>query len=181
MTILRRLVDGEDAARVAAGFDVGPGNVLMDAWCMKRTGEKFDKDGAWASGGRVHGGLLHVMMQEPYLKEKPPKSTGKEMFNMDWLQRKLDSLQENAPNDQDVQCTLAHFTAKCVIDAVKKFFSGTFEVSKDSCKLFELPWYYTCFLTIGSGLWWRSTQLFSARAHQALCRSRDEVQLGNCG
>ena len=102
------------------GYDTGPANVLMDAWCSLKTGQAFDRDGAWARGGSLHDALLASMLQEPYLALPHPKSTGRELFHMPWLQERLAQLGGAAPGDQDVMRTLLEFTAKTVADQVAK-------------------------------------------------------------
>jgi anhydro-N-acetylmuramic acid kinase len=100
------------------GFDCGPGNALMDAWCLRHLGQPFDANGAWAASGRIQPGLLHAMQTEPFFAVPPPKSTGRDLFNPDWLERQLDGFVDVAP--ADVQATLTELTAntcaKCVND-----------------------------------------------------------------
>lgn len=129
VTILSRLLPGAESARVRAGFDVGPGNCLLDAWCRRAAGKPYDDGGAWAEGGRRHDLLMRRLRDEPYFRKPPPKSTGKELFNMDWLEKKLGGLEGERPPDQDVQCTLAHLTAFTIAHDVARFFQGEFEVN----------------------------------------------------
>ena len=96
------------------GFDTGPANLLMDAWCLKHTGEAYDEDGNWAAGGSVIRELLLEMMSEPYFKLPAPKSTGRELFNPDWLGHF--NLKSYLP--VDVQRTLLELTAVSVCDAI---------------------------------------------------------------
>jgi anhydro-N-acetylmuramic acid kinase len=91
------------------GFDCGPGNALMDAWCQTHRGQAYDADGAWAASGAVLPGLLAVLMAEPYLHKTPPKSTGRDLFNAPWLAACLRDFSEALP--VDVQATLTEFTA----------------------------------------------------------------------
>lgn len=91
------------------GFDCGPGNALMDYWCQRHTGQPFDRSGAWAAGGTVLAPLLAQCLAEPYLQQPPPKSTGRDLFNPDWLHAQLSAYPDAAP--QDVQATLAELTA----------------------------------------------------------------------
>ena len=91
------------------GFDCGPGNSLMDHWCQRHTGQLFDRDGQWAAGGRVIPLLLQALQAEPYLELAPPKSTGRDLFNPDWLERQL--VDFAAAPASDVQATLLEFTA----------------------------------------------------------------------
>lgn len=100
------------------GFDTGPGNVLMDAWIGRHQGKAYDSDGAWARSGRLLPELLNLLCAEPYLDLSPPKSTGRDLFNIDWLMSKLARF-GNA-NAADVQATLAAFTATTLADAIHR-------------------------------------------------------------
>ncbi len=91
------------------GFDCGPGNALMDFWCAQHTGQTFDAGGAWGSGGQVIAALLTQMLDEPYFALLPPKSTGRDLFNPEWLAKHL--LGYADANPQDVQRTLLELTA----------------------------------------------------------------------
>jgi len=98
------------------GFDTGPGNALMDHWCQLHTGAAFDRDGAWAASGEVLAPLLHALQQEPFFQQKPPKSTGRDLFNASWLEGYLAPFAEQANGStylrpQDVQATLTELTA----------------------------------------------------------------------
>jgi anhydro-N-acetylmuramic acid kinase len=105
---------GADGSQL--GFDCGPGNGLIDAWCAQHTGKAFDDRGAWAASGHVIKPLLDAMLREPYFAKQPPKSTGRDLFNAQWLTAHVGSLQQPAP--QDVQATLAELTAvTCANDA----------------------------------------------------------------
>jgi anhydro-N-acetylmuramic acid kinase len=94
------------------GFDCGPGNALMDAWCAEHLGAAFDADGAWAATGAPIAALLERMLAEPYFDRAPPKSTGRDLFNMPWLDGHLRGFREAKP--QDVQATLAELAARAV-------------------------------------------------------------------
>jgi len=107
------LAAGGDAV---SGFDTGPGNSLMDAWCRETTGKPFDEDGRWAASGRVDGALLERMLADPYFAEPPPKSTGFEYFDLAWIERQLAAVP--AVDAADVQATLAELTAASVADAI---------------------------------------------------------------
>jgi anhydro-N-acetylmuramic acid kinase len=96
------------------GFDTGPGNTLLDAWSEQHTGHPFDRDGAWAAGGHVIGTLLDALQADPYFKLPPPKSTGRDRFNLRWLQRHLNA----SFSVTDVQRTLTALTARTVADAI---------------------------------------------------------------
>ena len=99
------------------GFDTGPGNVLLDAWCQRHLGQRFDRDGAWAASGRVDRELLARMLAEPYFGRMPPKSTGRDLFNLDWLLRH-DVAQRAAA---DVQATLLELTAATIAAGCSDF------------------------------------------------------------
>ena len=99
----------DDAEGEVLGFDCGPGNALMDYWCQRHTGQPFDRSGAWAAGGTVLAPLLAQCLAEPYLQQPPPKSTGRDLFNPDWLHAQLSAYPDAVP--QDVQATLAELTA----------------------------------------------------------------------
>ena len=97
------------AAPDLLGFDCGPGNALMDAWCRTHTGQEFDDAGRWGAQGQVHAGLLTRLLDEPFFAKPPPKSTGRDLFNGPWLAAKLAGIDAVAP--QDVQATLTELTA----------------------------------------------------------------------
>jgi len=100
------------------GFDCGPGNVFLDAWATAHGHGPFDRDGAFAAGGRVDAALLGRLLAEPFLGLAPPKSTGRELFSPAWLAR---ALAGSALAPQDVQRTLTEFTARCIGDAVARW------------------------------------------------------------
>mgnify|MGYP005848231321 CR=1 FL=1 len=110
------LLPGETGAPVT-GFDTGPGNVLLDGWIQQQQGRPYDRDGIWAAGGTVDDRLLAVLLDDPYFRLAPPKSTGREHFNSGWLQQRLQGF-ELAP--EDVQATLAEFTAASLAAAIKR-------------------------------------------------------------
>jgi len=112
------------------GFDTGPANVLLDLWCQRHTGQSYDKDGQWAATGQVNAGLLQSLIaHEPWLALPPPKSTGRDLFNAEWLDERLRRYDEGtklAP--ADVQATLQRFTARTVADALERHAPDTQEV-----------------------------------------------------
>ena len=101
------------------GFDCGPGNALMDAWCRLHTGQPFDADGAWAASGQVHADLLAALLDEPYFKLPAPKSTGRDLFNPMWLADKLVNFTGLAP--VDIQATLTELTASACAASVSSY------------------------------------------------------------
>ena len=110
------------------GYDTGPANVLMDAWCALKTGKAFDTDGRWASSGRVLAPMLAQMLREPYLHLPHPKSTGRELFHMDWVQEQSRASGNTAAADEDVMRTLLEFSVRSVADAVTRVGSGAGEL-----------------------------------------------------
>lgn len=108
----------------ASGFDCGPGNLLLDAWAQRHLKQPFDHNGAWARSGRVIPNLLARLLADPYFRRAPPKSTGRETFNLDWLTRQLAGGEQPA----DVQATLLALTAQGIADAVGKFCKAAQEV-----------------------------------------------------
>jgi anhydro-N-acetylmuramic acid kinase len=114
VTILRR-----DAP--VTGFDTGPANRLLDAWISLHQHADFDAGGAWAATGTCDDALLQHLLDEPYLKLSPPKSTGRELFNMPWLTGKLGLVSRRS---QDVQATLQQLTADTVAAAVADYAPG---------------------------------------------------------
>jgi anhydro-N-acetylmuramic acid kinase len=97
------------------GFDSGPGNGLMDAWCRLHQGLPFDTDGAWAKSGKPLSQLALKLLADPYFLRPPPKSTGRDDFNLDWLKKTLAGHEHPA----DVQATLLQLTVQSVADAAK--------------------------------------------------------------
>ncbi|MGW4292722.1 anhydro-N-acetylmuramic acid kinase [Micromonospora chersina] len=98
------------------GYDVGPANALLDAAARRFLNRPCDLDGARAAAGRVHEGLLALLLAEPYYAAPPPKSTGKELFHAGYLDAKLAALGEPVGAD-DVLATLTELTARTVADA----------------------------------------------------------------
>ena len=106
------------------GFDCGPGNVLLDAWTQRHLNQPFDRDGVWARSGRVIPELLARLLADEYFRRLPPKSAGRETFNLDWLTRQLAGSEKPA----DVQATLLALTVQGIADATTKFCPGVREV-----------------------------------------------------
>ena len=97
------------------GFDCGPANCLMDGWIARHRGLTYDADGAWAATGQVLPGLLALLLAEPYFALPPPKSTGRDLFHLGWLDQRL--VAGHTP--EDVQATLLELTARSVADELK--------------------------------------------------------------
>lgn len=108
-----------DPSEPVLGFDCGPGNALMDAWCQQQTGQPFDTGGAWAASGQCLPELLAQLRDEPYFNQAPPKSTGRDLFSLNWLQTKLQGF-ANA-RGQDIQATLTELTASACVDCINNY------------------------------------------------------------
>ena len=106
------------------GFDTGPGNMLLDAWAQRHLGVPLDQEGAWGGGGRVIPDLLGCCLRDDYFALPPPKSTGRERFNLAWLEDRLTAWGGRA-TPQDVQATLVALTAGSIAGAVQRYGPGT--------------------------------------------------------
>ena len=100
------------------GFDTGPGNTLLDAWCSQHLDAPYDNRGRWGAGGTVNSELLETLQADPYFRLPPPKSTGLDYFNTDWLRNRLTEL-KISPSAQDIQATLAELTATKIAEPLQ--------------------------------------------------------------
>lgn len=105
------------------GFDTGPGNTLMDSWARKHLNTEMDKDGAWANSGQTNKELLGEMLNDHYFTKPPPKSTGIEYFNLEWVYKFINNLKP-----EDIQATLLALTVETIAGAIEKYAPGTDEV-----------------------------------------------------
>ncbi|MDO7896539.1 anhydro-N-acetylmuramic acid kinase [Pseudomonas citrulli] len=115
-----------ESGKPVAGFDCGPGNVLLDAWIHQQKGEHFDRDGQWAASGNVEPVLLKALLGDPFFVATGPKSTGREIFNLPWLTRHLSHLPSFAA--ENVQATLLELTAVTIVDSLRHAQSDTEEL-----------------------------------------------------
>lgn len=106
-----------DAKKKLLGFDTGPGNALLDTWIRQHQKQSYDDEGNWALTGKVDKNLLEILLREPYFQLAPPKSTGKELFNLTWLRKKLKE-RKTALSPNDVQATLLELTAETIRRAI---------------------------------------------------------------
>jgi anhydro-N-acetylmuramic acid kinase len=118
------LLGPDDSVR---GFDCGPANALLDGWCERHTGQAYDDRGTWAAAGLVLPALLQSLLSEPYLHKPPPKSTGRDLFNLAWLEPHLAAHAAQA-HARDVQATLAEFTAQAIALDLQRHAPGTHEL-----------------------------------------------------
>jgi anhydro-N-acetylmuramic acid kinase len=110
--------------RPTSGFDCGPGNMLLDAWAQRHLHRRYDAGGEWARQGRVLTPLLSGLLAHPFLTQPPPKSCGREQFNLDWL----DALLRGSERPEDVQATLVALTADAAVQAIGDHCSGAQEI-----------------------------------------------------
>jgi anhydro-N-acetylmuramic acid kinase len=111
-----------DTLAAVTGFDTGPASTLMDYWAQQHLNTSMDTGGQWAAGGQIDRTLLTKMLADSYFSAAPPKSTGREHFNADWLNRFIAGLETPA---QSIQTTLCELTARSIADAVHDFAEGT--------------------------------------------------------
>ena len=116
-----------DTNRPILGFDTGPGNGLMDAWTQRHLNCDFDDDGKWAGSGIVDNSLLEILLADPYFADIPPKSTGKDNFNLNWLDKKLE-LVPHSVQGKDIQATLLELAARIISDAINEYADSASEI-----------------------------------------------------
>ncbi|AOJ11776.1 anhydro-N-acetylmuramic acid kinase [Burkholderia mayonis] len=120
ITILPATRDARD--ELVRGFDCGPANALIDAWAERHLKQPFDDGGRFAARGKVDEALLAALLDEPYFRQNAPKSTGRDLFNTNWLDAKLAGFSGLAP--EVVQATLTALTAATVADEIARHASG---------------------------------------------------------
>ncbi len=108
------------------GGDTGPANMLLDTWSLKSRALPYDKDGLWSSTGKISSALLASCLEEPYFARPFPKSTGRELFSPEWLDKKITAF-SNLPAE-DIARTLTELTAVTVTDAVRQLAPDTEEM-----------------------------------------------------
>ncbi|MFM1604064.1 MAG: anhydro-N-acetylmuramic acid kinase [Porticoccaceae bacterium] len=107
------------------GFDTGPGNILLDVWCQKHTNKNYDHEGRWGATGKCSDALLSQLKTHNFFARKGPKSTGREDFNLEWLEEQT-RLFEIAP--ADIQATLALYTAETIAQSIADLAQPTDEI-----------------------------------------------------
>ncbi|TVO78496.1 MAG: anhydro-N-acetylmuramic acid kinase [Sedimenticola selenatireducens] len=101
------------------GFDTGPANTLMDAWSMRCQQRPYDQDGAWAASGHIQLELLERLLNADYFKQPAPKSTGPELFNLDWLEQRCHKISSYKP--EDIQATLCALSIETITRAIGQY------------------------------------------------------------
>lgn len=106
-----------DPTRETLGYDVGVGNALLDSWIERHQGKAYDKGAQWAKTGQVDTALLQDLLDEPFFQQPPPKSTGRELFNLAWLDKKLQK--HHALSAENVQRTLLEFSVQAIVNELQ--------------------------------------------------------------
>lgn len=109
------------------GFDTGPANMLLDAWIQRHQHVAYDHQGAWAASAPIDAELLKLLLSEPWLHATPPKSTGRDLFNLTWLDQHLSALKRDIPPAQ-VQATLLALSAHSITCAIRQYAPLTEEI-----------------------------------------------------
>ncbi|MEX2524031.1 MAG: anhydro-N-acetylmuramic acid kinase [Gammaproteobacteria bacterium] len=120
------LLPAEQSAPVR-GFDTGPGNGLLDDWNFRHRRTSMDEDGTWAGSGNVDESLLKSLLEDPYFSLPPPKSSGRDYFNLAWLDAHLQT-QGHTISAEGVQATLLQLSARTIADAVTEHAPETGEI-----------------------------------------------------
>ena len=108
-----------DKSEPCFGFDTGPGNILMDGWIRKHLHKNYDADGAWAASAEADSKLVLTLLKDSFIQQKPPKSTGREHYNLQWLNKQLKSFEQLPP--EVIQASLCEFTAQSISYAIRTF------------------------------------------------------------
>lgn len=111
------LLPNTDSSKTISGFDTGPGNGLIDAWISLNAKKSYDQNGDWAKSGKILPDILEILLSDEFFSVPPPKSTGKESFNLNWLNQILGE-KLNFNKAEDIQATLTELTAKSIANSI---------------------------------------------------------------
>ncbi len=100
------------------GFDTGPGNALLDEWVQRHQRREHDDRGRWAATGELDERLLRALLNDAFFRHKPPKSSGRGYFNLDWARRRYPALVRLDP--AAAQRTFTELTAITIAEAVQR-------------------------------------------------------------
>jgi anhydro-N-acetylmuramic acid kinase len=118
----------KDVVQPVIGFDTGPGNCLLDSYIQQHFPHlTYDANGEWAATGKIIPTLLQAMLQETYLQQQLPKSTGRELFNLTWLSQHIANIKAAAA-PADIQATLLEYTAQTIVQAIAPYATSDTEV-----------------------------------------------------
>ena len=128
ITILSATVANKEIKQQVVGYDTGPANLLLDAWAKQHIDKEYDAGGAWAQSGQVVEPLLNQLLEHSFFAQSYPKSTGREDFNLDWLQAELQKFDQASTATRysvaDVQATLTELTAISACDQINGLISN---------------------------------------------------------
>ncbi|MDR4516714.1 MAG: anhydro-N-acetylmuramic acid kinase [Nitrosomonas sp.] len=113
-----------DPGNIVSGFDCGPGNILMDAWCLQHTEQPFDNNGQWSATGQIIPALLDKFLSNDFFSCPPPKSTGRDLFSSEWLRSHL----QGNESPEDVQATLMQLTVLSIANSIQEYYPTSTEV-----------------------------------------------------
>jgi len=116
-----------ELTQAITGFDTGPANGLMDSWTQLHLQQDYDQNGQWAASGHCNEQLLVRLLEEPYFHLAPPKSTGKDLFNLHWLNQNI-SLSGLQIAAVDIQACLLELAARSISAAITRYAADTDEV-----------------------------------------------------
>lgn len=128
ITLLPATTMNEQSSQQVLGYDTGPANLLLDAWAKQHIDTDYDANGAWAKSGQVIEPLLNQLLGHPFFGQSYPKSTGREDFNVDWLQAQLQKFDQTSTDirysSADVQATLTELTAISACDQINELITN---------------------------------------------------------
>jgi anhydro-N-acetylmuramic acid kinase len=118
-------LSGDLDASIVFSTDTGPGNTIMDQYVQKHfPGKYFDENGELASSGTVHDALLKALKQNDFFEKPFPKTTGPELFNLNYLEQAIKASGATSISNADCMATLNRFSAETIVDAIKKCFNA---------------------------------------------------------
>lgn len=122
----------ESGQGAVMAFDTGPGNMVIDALVAHFTKGrlKYDRDGRMARAGRCITSLLGELLQDAYLRLAPPKSTGREYYGWEFVERLLEKARKYRMRPEDLVRTATVFTALSVVDALNRFVLPRVEIGQ---------------------------------------------------
>lgn len=112
---------GAHATKPLLSTDTGPGNTIMDAFMQKHFGQPYDRDGRISRSGQLDQALLHALMNDPFFDQSLPRTTGPELFNLDYLDRKMANIHRPDISNDDIMATLLVFTTQSIVAAIQPF------------------------------------------------------------
>ena len=102
-------------------FDTGPGNMIIDYLTKSLFGKPYDKDGLLAKKGNINGDLLRWLMEHPYIKKFPPKTTGREVFGKSFGDKIIQKSKASGISPEDIIATVTKFTVESIATNYERF------------------------------------------------------------